>query len=505
MPDELLNRLMGAAEMQNKRHRRTSATDRQVTARTDGKRPGDLFNMNGPDWAGILTPHGWKLITTHGETAYWRRPGKEEGVSATTGHCKNERGEQLLYVFSTNATPLEAGATYSKFSAYTVLNHAGDYQAAARKLADAGYGEPTETYKINHGDSVPVNGKPPIFNTKQFGEDPEFWLHDDLMNTRFSPQPWLVEGLIMDESLTILGGMQKLGKSWLCLQLAQAVAGGKSFFGKNAEQGEVIYLAIEDGARRLQDRLRKQATSLGLPIVWYTKFPKLDDGGLPILMELCSRRPRLLVIDTLAAAKSGKVDEQSSGPMGDLGNMLRQLAQHYRLSIVIVHHHGKTVSGDPGHDLRGSSALGAAADVLLGLYRVRRTAEGEMNEEGGMLDPEDGTPPEFWLKGRGRDIEEFSLPITFGVHTTWRWDTAERGTHDKRKHKGQDTQAAIVALLQNGELSEGEIASFLNIDRKAVGRHLTAMVREGILSADPKKSDATGRLVTVYSIRSNND
>ena len=47
----------------------------------------------------------------------------------------------MLYVFSTS-TPFEPERGYSKFSAYTLLEHGNDYAAAARELVSKGYGKP---------------------------------------------------------------------------------------------------------------------------------------------------------------------------------------------------------------------------------------------------------------------------------------------------------------------------------------------------------------------------
>jgi len=104
---------------------------------TSGGRPGDHFNGRA-DWMDILIPHGWEKVGGSEGTTYWRRPGKEEpGISATT----NFGGGNLLYVFSTNAAPFESGRGYSKFAAYTFLEHSGDFKAAASDLAAKGYRE----------------------------------------------------------------------------------------------------------------------------------------------------------------------------------------------------------------------------------------------------------------------------------------------------------------------------------------------------------------------------
>jgi hypothetical protein len=100
----------------------------------DGQRPGDLFNQHAT-WEDVLIPHGWQLVRYVGAEGHWRRPGKSgPGISATTNH----KGRDLLYVFSTS-TLFEAEQGYSKFTAYTLLNHHGDYSAAARELAEQGY------------------------------------------------------------------------------------------------------------------------------------------------------------------------------------------------------------------------------------------------------------------------------------------------------------------------------------------------------------------------------
>jgi Bifunctional DNA primase/polymerase, N-terminal len=104
------------------------------------KRPGDDYNVRA-SWFSLLTSHGWKCVFRRGEVSYWRRPGKAApGISATT----NYGGSNLLYVFSTNAAPFEGGAAYSLFSAYTLLEHNGDFQAAAQALTAKGYGKQKE-------------------------------------------------------------------------------------------------------------------------------------------------------------------------------------------------------------------------------------------------------------------------------------------------------------------------------------------------------------------------
>lgn len=95
-------------------------------------RPGDDFNERG-DVREVLRRHGWELVRG-GENEYWRRPGKEQGWSAT---LKNG----VLYVFSSNAAPFEPERAYAPFTVLALLDHQGDFAAAAAALRAQGYGQ----------------------------------------------------------------------------------------------------------------------------------------------------------------------------------------------------------------------------------------------------------------------------------------------------------------------------------------------------------------------------
>lgn len=92
-------------------------------------RPGDLFNARA-SWSELLAPHGWRLAHSCGDAAYWTRPGKRSGISAST----NYDGRDILWVFTSSAPPFEPGRGYSKFHAFAALEHHGDFRAAAREL-----------------------------------------------------------------------------------------------------------------------------------------------------------------------------------------------------------------------------------------------------------------------------------------------------------------------------------------------------------------------------------
>lgn len=106
----------------------------------NGLRAGDDFNARA-DWSDILIPNGWTEGKTLAGTRTWIRPGKGkgDGISATSGRNDGDN----LYVFS-SSTEFDTETAYSKFAGYTLLEHGGDYKAAAKALRADGYGAPLE-------------------------------------------------------------------------------------------------------------------------------------------------------------------------------------------------------------------------------------------------------------------------------------------------------------------------------------------------------------------------
>lgn len=105
-------------------------------ARPDGQlRPGDDYNQRG-DFLGYLEAKGWKITRRSGNNYCLRRPGKNGGCHSATFN------DGLFYVFSSSVPALIQGA--KPFTAYALLEHHGDFAAAARELGRLGYGTPKE-------------------------------------------------------------------------------------------------------------------------------------------------------------------------------------------------------------------------------------------------------------------------------------------------------------------------------------------------------------------------
>lgn len=128
--------LLGCARSFNQYVTHSKHIAPECRARAQGLKPGEEFNQRG-DVRALLERHGWKYLRNGTAGELWRRPGGEH-TSATLF----DNG--ALYVFSTNAQPFEHDRAYSPFAIFATLEHGGDFQAAAKALAAAGYGEPAQ-------------------------------------------------------------------------------------------------------------------------------------------------------------------------------------------------------------------------------------------------------------------------------------------------------------------------------------------------------------------------
>ena len=120
------------------------------------------------------------------------------------------------------------------------------------------------------------------------------------------PICWLVEGLLAP-GLYFLGGSPKVGKSWLALQLCLAVCRGAPFLGFRTRKSEVLYLALEDGPRRLHARalhLTEEAPA-GLHLCGHA--PMIGQGLEQQLDQMLAEHPgiKLVIIDTLQKNPGG--------------------------------------------------------------------------------------------------------------------------------------------------------------------------------------------------------
>jgi len=187
---------------------------------------------------------------------------------------------------------------------------------------------------------------------------------------------WLVEGVLRQGDLAILGGRPKAGKSMVAVSLAHALETGTPWLGLGTARCGVLYLDHER-PRETVRRLRALGAGEGI----YTVDGEVTAADLPALRsaveEVASRCGGLVVVivDTLADFV-GRLLARRRATLNDYDAVAQEL-QRLRwflaetgATLVAVHHTGKLGAGTGDErELLGTTAIPAKADVVLQLYR----------------------------------------------------------------------------------------------------------------------------------------
>jgi hypothetical protein len=317
-----------------------------------GTSPGDDFNTKST-WEELLVPKGWmKVFTDRAGVTYWRRPGKDAGISASTGR----EGKDNLYVFSTS-TEFDAEKPYSKFAAYTLFNHhsiTGEaFKLAATQLRRNGYGTIAKVMPIHAG----TTGDDPASDTLE----PTSWQPVDLAailaGTHVPPKAEIftrVDGiaLLYPQRIHSFYGESESGKSWVVQKAVTDVLN---------DGGDVAYIDFESDAVDVIERLKLLgARPVGIAAhLRYIRPETPPQATDPAWVELLASPLRLVVIDGVTEALTiwGGESKDNDAITNWVRVFPRQLAKSTGAAVAMVDHIAKD------KDTRGRFAIGGQAKL----------------------------------------------------------------------------------------------------------------------------------------------
>jgi RecA-family ATPase len=280
-----------------------------------------------------------------------------------------------------------------------------------------------------------------------------------LMAKHFDPIRWIVEGYL-PEGFSVLAGRQKLGKTWLAIDISLAVAcGGVAMGAIEVEQGDVLYLDMENGERRIQRRIDtlypddRNCPDLSR-LEWATEALPLDKGLIEALDDWrrSMRNPRLVVIDVLQRIKpAGTATRNAYENDYSIWSPLQSWATEHGIAVLGLNHTKKGGADDPLEALSGSNGLSACADTTLVLDR-------------------DGNGITLYVRGRDVDEKESALDFAAGVWTI---------QGDAAKVRMTSERQAILDALQDADeaMNPQEIAIAAGMKRNNVDRLLGKMAK----------------------------
>jgi len=470
-----------------------SPPPRQAPKAPSGDRPGDDFNAR-TDWADVLEPFGWTYAGRSGSFHLWRRPGKTEGCSASI--C----GE-LLHVFSSNAQPFEPGESYSKFGAFAMLRHGGDFTAATRDLASRGFGGTNIHHPLDRGRDDELVTAPEVHHNPYSLEDDEppdpgsepfadiFQSLPDYLQDVGSGEPdWILEGLLPATYLVILGGNSKAGKSTLATALGLAVASGEPFLGLSTKQGSVLWVAYEESEQERAMVLREFSAC---PSAFYVTHQKLmidDAEGLAALRYWVERtKAGLLVIDPLYGANEAESLADGRKARQVLAG-LKELCRETGVCALVLHHVNKnTGSGMVRERMADSNQILATASMDL-LMDV--TEQGDGSRQVRLVG-----------HGRGSFANQTWVLRSESVSS---WELVASGSAADVDSEYRDNQIVDAVTEAPEGLTAVQLAERTGVNEGTVRNRITVLVRDGRLMSLGKSGRANrygpGPRVTTYTV-----
>lgn len=189
------------------------------------------------------------------------------------------------------------------------------------------------------------------------------------------PPDWLIKGHMVSDSLALIYGPPKCGKSFLAIDWACSIATGTDWNGFRVKKAPVFYIAGE-GHNGLAWRFKAWSLANGVDIkdasiaVTNTAAPLTDEVSatqVAVAVEDMAKQigtaPALIVVDTLARNFGG--DENSTQDMNKFVQHLDRIRQRWNATVLVVHHTGK----DQSRGARGSVALRGAIDTSYSVDR----------------------------------------------------------------------------------------------------------------------------------------
>jgi hypothetical protein len=288
-------------------------------------------------------------------------------------------------------------------------------------------------------------------------------LAGDIMTKQFDPIKWILPPFIT-EGCILFVGRPKIGKSWLALQIGMAISAGALTLGEKCLAGDVLYCALEDNERRLQDRMKMMAAAGvkmdGSKLSFVTQMKRLDDGGLAFLKDWVKSvtNPRLIIIDCLACVRPPTANKQTAYD-ADYAALegLRHFANKHKVGIIIVHHDRKLDSDCPFDSVSGTLALNGVADTII---IMKKESDGAV------------------LHARGRDIPSVEKAISNGGEVMWQMvgDAMQLRISEHRKQ--------ILDVMSKTPKTPKQIAKDCGLKPDAVRQLLNRMHNGGIVKKE---------------------
>jgi hypothetical protein len=272
---------------------------------------------------------------------------------------------------------------------------------------------------------------------------------------------WLIAGIVPLGSVTLLAAAGGTGKTTLVYNWALHVALGSPWSGRRCIKGKSLLISADEPLTDTAEKLSVigyqdaglQPGDISFWETWrFSNMQQLED-------YIRKERPSLVMIDSLTACLAGMNVDLAKSSAGDAIYGLRDMANAYRCSIVILHHLNK--SGG----LRDSTSFVDNVSEVVKLTRAE-----------GNFDPNEFTLE--WLKSRSGLTGKHSLqrdPLNYG----WRYAGPLGGSLEEL-----DQAVNTINMRKTERFTKQQVASLSGSwDVASTGKMLEVARRQGLITS----------------------
>lgn len=160
----------------------------------------------------------------------------------------------------------------------------------------------------------------------------------DLLTMATKRPRWIIPGFLPAASVVLLGASGGTGKTTLCYQLAKHIATGQPWSEFPVVPGKVLIVSTDESSHDTKEKLQT-IDYAGVPRggVNFIRFWRMNQIDL-LEDKIRQIEPSLVIIDSLTSTTAGLGADRISSSAGDCLYELRDIAERYECSFVVLHH-----------------------------------------------------------------------------------------------------------------------------------------------------------------------
>jgi hypothetical protein len=308
---------------------------------------------------------------------------------------------------------------------------------------------------VGHADTSPVGP-----HVEPLGIDAA-----DLLGLDLPPLRWIVPGII-PEGTFVIASPPKVGKSCLVYQAVVEVAVGGELLGRRVAPGSALYLALEDGRRRGQERLRAALHGRTMPrgrleMRWSAK--RIGQGLEDEIERWLDHHAdaALVAIDTLGRVRPHSTGKRNAYEVDveDLGR-LQSLFRDRPIALGIVHHSKKDAVDDFLASVSGTYGITGSVDTIIVMKRLRLEQFGT-------------------IVVTGREVAEAEVAVRFDGMT---WSEAPAALPEASFERAE----VFRIIEESGPIFPAAVARMLGVERSNVAHMVEGLTKTGAVMRTAK-------------------